>query len=155
MQQLMGRTKTTLPSSAKLLQPALIKGVRQNLTTCRQTEIDGVNRNKHKPAPFQAIQEVLLRERHKQWVPAEVVQAVPNSRSYIIDLPRGRYRRNSWFLKPSTISPQRIPPGGRFPEVSESLQSTLVEPGHQGAGNIGPLPETPTNTKWLMSLRKT
>ncbi|KAJ8866742.1 hypothetical protein PR048_032603 [Dryococelus australis] len=101
VQRLMGRrTETTLPSSTKLLQPALIKGVRQNLTTCRQTEIDRVNRNRHKPTPLQATQEVLLLERYKQWVPAEVVQTAPNSRSYIIHSPRGRYRRNSWLLKP-------------------------------------------------------
>ncbi|KAJ8868125.1 hypothetical protein PR048_031934 [Dryococelus australis] len=155
VQRLMGRrTKTTLPSSAKLLQLALIKGVRQNLTTCRQTEIDRVNRNRHKPAPLQATQEVLLLERHKQWIPAEVVQAAPDSRSYIIDSPRGRYRRDSWFFKPlkwerpqpaqykdprqgATILPPKIPPEGSLPETSEPLQSTSAEPGNQGEEENG------------------
>ncbi|KAJ8886602.1 hypothetical protein PR048_012814 [Dryococelus australis] len=155
VKRLMGRrTKTTLLSSAKLQQPTLIKEVRQNLTTCRQIEIDRVKRNRYKPTPLQATQEILWRERHKQWVPAEVVQAVPNSRLYIIDSPRGRYRINSWFLKPlkcevpqpaqdkdprqgETILAPRIPPGGSFPEISESLQSTSAEPGNQGAGDNG------------------
>ncbi|KAJ8885350.1 hypothetical protein PR048_011547 [Dryococelus australis] len=115
---------------------------RSNCLVERYTEIDRVNKNRHKPAPLQATQD------------AEVVQAVPNSRSYIIDSPRGRYRRNLWFLKPlkgerpqsaqdkyplqgATISPPRTSPGGIFPEISESLQFPSAEPGNHEAGDHG------------------
>ncbi|KAJ8880428.1 hypothetical protein PR048_016897 [Dryococelus australis] len=107
----------------------------QYIQEAKKSPCEVVNRNRHKPAPLHATQEVLLLERHKQWVPAEVAQAAPNSRSHIIDSPRGRYRRNLWFLKPlkcerpqpvqnkdprqgATISPPRIPQEGSLPEKS-------------------------------------
>ncbi|KAJ8874275.1 hypothetical protein PR048_025118 [Dryococelus australis] len=75
------RTKTTLLSSAKLLQTALIKG---------PLKCEG-------PQPVQDK-----------------------------DPQQG-----------ATISPRRIPPGGSFREITESLQSTSADPGNQGAGDNG------------------
>ncbi|KAJ8892525.1 hypothetical protein PR048_005106 [Dryococelus australis] len=64
--------KTTLLTSAKLLQPELIKGVCQNLAACFKTVIEQFNKNGQQHTPLKTAQNILYRVRHKQWVPAKV-----------------------------------------------------------------------------------
>ncbi|KAJ8892992.1 hypothetical protein PR048_005573 [Dryococelus australis] len=50
------------------------------------------------------LQQAIDSKAPKHWVPAKIVQPVPKSGSYIIDTPTGRYRRNSWFVRPRDAS---------------------------------------------------
>ncbi|KAJ8872369.1 hypothetical protein PR048_025973 [Dryococelus australis] len=104
-QRLMGhRTRTFLPTSEKLLQPALVKCVKHNLKSLRQANRNTFNQNRTLHPPLLQSDDILYREAHKHWVLANIVQPVPKSGSYIIDTPNGRYRRNSWFIKPRGAS---------------------------------------------------
>lgn len=43
---------------------------------------------------------VLLRQEHRNWEPATVIEATDTPRLYIVEYQDGRqYRQNSWFLK--------------------------------------------------------
>ena len=101
VQRLMGRrTKTTLPTSERLLQPKIIRQVHEELKKMRESAKNCSDKNKVQDKEFLCNQDVLLKIKDRHWVPAKVIDRENSSRSYIVKTKDGKtYRRNSWFLK--------------------------------------------------------
>lgn len=104
VQRLMGRrTKTLLPVSEKLLQPKIIKNVRKTILQEKVKEKKYSDKSKvMERRKFNPGDNIMLREGKRHWVPAKVIKASVEPRSYMVGRPDGAvYRRNSWFLTPA------------------------------------------------------
>ena len=107
-QRLMGRrTKTLLPTTAKLLQPKLInpQTVRKELRQRKTRQKIYYDRHTATLKPLTVGDTVMMRAKGK-WEPATVIAiSADGPRSYIVNTPSGqKYRRNRRHLKPAPRS---------------------------------------------------
>ena len=102
-QRLMNRrTRTTLPTTSKLLQSQVPMGVMDQMKKSKQTQADYYNRTAKKVSPLKPGDAVRIQPQspHQHWRKATVVKSHPQPRSYEVETEGGvRYRRNRRHLR--------------------------------------------------------
>lgn len=100
------RTKTLLPTTTKLLQPKIInpQTVQKELRQRKQRQKYYYDRHTTTLRPLAVGDTVMMKAKGK-WEPATVIAISQDGpRSYIVNTPGGRYRRNRRHLKPTPNS---------------------------------------------------
>ncbi|KAJ8018017.1 hypothetical protein HOLleu_44230 [Holothuria leucospilota] len=88
------RLKGLLPTTAKLLQPQVQGMVKKKLQDKQSTQKMYYDRKSHPLEPLQKGDIVRVRSEKGEWEQAKVVAPSEQPKSYIVEMPKGKIRRN-------------------------------------------------------------
>ncbi|KAM7293520.1 uncharacterized protein ISCGN_026650 [Ixodes scapularis] len=95
------RTRTPVPTHKQLLKPEITQSVPDKLRHERNQQKAYADQHSKRAPAMAPGDKVKVWEENRRWVPGTVVHLSEEPRSVIVQTPKGQYRRNTSFVRPT------------------------------------------------------